>query len=40
MPPYFTVGPVVPNVVEVALEPIHEPVLCLAYILYPATFAG
>ena len=37
---YLTVWFVVTNLVEVVLEPVHETIFGLAYILYPATFAG
>ena len=36
---YFTFLPIVANVVEMGLEPIHKAVFCLSYILYAATFA-
>ena len=40
MSAYFTHGSIVAYVVEVGLEPVHEPVFGLTYILYPAGFAG
>ena len=37
---YFTVRPVMTNVVEMGLESVHKAIFRLSYILYPASLAG